>query len=101
MVKCQQLFLSSMRNSWAQMTRPGNSQTSSLMDAVHHKILDMGCLIETKFKLDNIHITGRITTICVIIYIIDVYLRILVHVRLEGIQKITGAVSKHVEINRK
>ena len=61
-----------MRSSFGEAARPGNSGTSSLMGAVHHKILDMGVQIRSKFRLDNIHITGT--------------------ERLDGINKITDAV---------
>ena len=51
-------ILITMRTSYTETTRPGNSGTSSLMVVVHHKILDMGVQIDAKFKLDNIYITG-------------------------------------------
>ena len=74
-------IVTSMRDDWAAVTRPGNSQTSSLMGAVHHKIVDMGTIIRAKFRADNLHITGT--------------------QRLDGMQKVVEAIqtlTKSVEL---
>ena len=76
--------LKSMRSAWSEVTKPGNSRSSSLMGAVHHKLVNMGMQIEARFKADNIHITGT-----------D---------RLNGVQKIIDVVqslSKVVEMQTK
>ena len=50
-----------MRNAWAEASRPDSCKSSSLMGAIHHKIVEIGSTIHSKFKLDNVHINGTDT----------------------------------------
>ena len=88
-----------MRNVWTEVSRPDSCKSSSVMGTIHHKIVEIGSTIHSKFKLDNVHInrTDARHDICYFVFIFDFYTTMF-H-RFDGSDKLVRVIqSLHKEL---